>query len=281
VIGIFERAGLVNLKEELILAVSRSLKHPIIQLRSKGILVWLNSPAVEAEVAKVNLKTIFAVVLTLSISPAVAGPFEDGSAAYARGDYVSAFQLFHSLATQGNANGQYSLGFMYFNGQGVLQNFSEAMKWYRLAADQGHPIARLNLGVMHYKGQGVPQNVSEAVKWYRLAADQGNAKAQTFLGFMYFDGQGVPQNFAEAVKWYRRAADQGKAPAQLKLGVMHQEGRGVSQDFIRAHMWSNLAAAQGDQEATENRNLIAKSMTTAQIAKAQKLAREWKTSPPR
>ena len=38
---------------------------------------------------------------------------------------------------------------------------------------------------MYDEGQGVPQDYAEAVKWYRMAADQGNADAQSNLGFMY------------------------------------------------------------------------------------------------
>ena len=64
------------------------------------------------------------------------------------------------------------------------------MKWYRLAADQGDAGAQYNLGVMYDNGQGVPQNYAEAVKWYRLAADQGDASAQYNLGVMYDNGRG-------------------------------------------------------------------------------------------
>ena len=65
--------------------------------------------------------------------------------------------------------------------------------------------AQYNLGVMHYDGEGVPQDYAEAVKWYRLAADQGYANAQYNLGVMCRDGHGVPQDGAEGVKWYRLA----------------------------------------------------------------------------
>jgi uncharacterized protein len=41
-------------------------------------------------------------------------------------------------------------------------------------------------------------------------------------------------------------------------------------------MWFNLAAARGIKEAMTNRDKVAKHMTPAQIAEAQKLAREWK-----
>jgi uncharacterized protein len=60
---------------------------------------------------------------------------------------------------------------------------------------------------MYFNGQGVRQNYAEAVKWYRKAAEQGYAWAQYNLGFMYFHGQGVPQDYAEAAKWGRKAAE--------------------------------------------------------------------------
>ena len=57
---------------------------------------------------------------------------------------------------------------------------------------------------------------------------------------------------------------------------MYAEGRGVAQDYVQAHMWFYLAAAQGDAKALKNRDSIAAKMTSAQIAEAQRLAREWK-----
>ena len=77
---------------------------------------------------------------------------------------------------------------MYDNGEGVPQDYKEAVKWYRLAAEQGHAKAQYNLGLMYDNGEGVPQDYKEAVKWYRLAAEQGVASAQTNLGFMYYNG---------------------------------------------------------------------------------------------
>jgi len=86
----------------------------------------------------------------------------------------------------------------------------------------------------------------------------------------------VPQNYTEAVEWFRKAADQGNAIAQQNLGVSYANGEGVPQDYVSAHMWFNLSAAQGDANAIKNRDIIAQRMTPAQIAEAQKLAREWK-----
>jgi len=71
-------------------------------------------------------------------------------------------------------------------------------------------------------------------------------------------------------------AYQGNASAQWFFGSMYADGRDVPQDFVQAYMWFNLAAAQGFQAAVKDRDLIAQRMTPAQIAEAQKLAREWR-----
>ncbi len=125
---------------------------------------------------------------------------------------------------------------------------------------------------MYDNGQGVPQDYAMAVKWSRKAADQGYAPAQYALALMYGDGQGVPKDYA---------ADQGYAKAQNNLGVMYEDGRGVTQDYVQAHMWYNLVAAglppgENHDVAVKNRDFVAKLMTPAQIAEAQRLAREWK-----
>ena len=69
--------------------------------------------------------------------------------------------------------------------------------------------------------------------------------------------------------------------AQYNLGAMYHNGKGVPQDYAQAHMWFNLAAfrfppGERRDKAARNRDIVAERMTPAQIAEAQKLAREWK-----
>lgn len=227
-------------------------------------------------------------LLTLLLSPSLAvianpGQFEDASAAYERGDFATAFRLVKPLAEQGNAKAQYNLGVMYHNGEGVPQDYTEAMKWYQRAAELELADAHYNLGVLYHKGEGVPQDYTEAVKWFRKAAELGNAKAQYNLGVMYRKGEGVPQDNTETMKWYRKAAELGHPDAQYFLGVVYGKGEGVPQDSIQAYMWLSLAASRfsasevGKREMVViNRGIISSTMTPDQIAEAQRLAREWK-----
>ena len=91
-------------------------------------------------------------------------------------DNVPDFKETLQVAEQGNAQAQFNLGVMYANGQGVRQDYAQAVQWYRRAAEQGHAQAQNNLGVMYEQGQGVRQDSALAQEWYGKACDSGNQK---------------------------------------------------------------------------------------------------------
>ena len=110
---------------------------------------------------------------------------------------------------------------------------------------------------------------------WRPLAEQGHAKAQYRLGLSYTKGHGVSKDDAEAVKWYRKAANQGHAHGQYSLGLMYFKGLGVTQNFILAYMWFGLSAASGLKYGPSGQDRAAWHMNPAQIAEAQRLARQW------
>ena len=79
------------------------------------------------------------------IAGAVAGPWEDGMAAYNRGDYMPAIRLFRPLAEQGSAKAQHLIGVMYHKGEGVARNSVRAFAWFSLAAAHGDSDAKAKL----------------------------------------------------------------------------------------------------------------------------------------
>ena len=97
-------------------------------------------------------RALFAAVLSLWLTTSAWAGFDEGVAAYNRGDYATAFEEMLPIAEQGDANAQFNLGFMYDNGEGVPQDYAEAVRWYRLAAEQGNAFAQVNLGVMYANG---------------------------------------------------------------------------------------------------------------------------------
>ncbi len=73
---------------------------------------------------------------------------------------------------------QFRLGVMFDQGESVVQNYQEAVKYYRLATAQGHANAQASLGMMYGQGQGIPKDDVRAHMWLDLAASRGNSLAE-------------------------------------------------------------------------------------------------------
>jgi TPR repeat protein len=87
-------------------------------------------------------------------------------------------------AEQGNARGQYNLGLMYYNGEGVPQDYKKAVKWYRKSAEQGHAMAQSNLGLMYMSGTRLPQDYITGYAWISVAKANGYVTAVTPLDML-------------------------------------------------------------------------------------------------
>ena len=83
-------------------------------------------------------------------------------------------------------------------------------------------------------------------------------------------------DYDTALREFRLLANQGHAQAQVNLRIMSSQGRGVPKDSVQAYVWYTLAASQRDDLAGKFKNHLGKSMTPAQLAEGQRLAREWK-----
>jgi len=222
-------------------------------------------------------------------------------------DYEEAVKWYRLGAEQGDINAQYNLGLMYENGQGVQQDYKEAVKWYRLGAEQGGVNAQYNLGLMYSTGKGTPQSHKESIKWllkvaeqnqvvtsmkaqrliranyhqlHKQIAEEGDSYAQRFLGASYYLGLGVTQDYAEAAKWYKKAAEKEDRIAQNILGAMYAKGKGVSKDFVEAYKWFSISGKTGNGRMYKEK-IGKQKMTSAQIAKAQKLVRKWREKYPK
>jgi hypothetical protein len=113
--------------------------------------------------------TVGGVILAVQIlggAGAVAGPWEDGMAAYNRGDYVPAIKVFRAMAQQGNAKAQGVLGVMYRRGQGVSRSPVRAFLWFSRAAASGDAQAKAEL-----------REVSQAMTSEELSQARGMAQA--------------------------------------------------------------------------------------------------------
>lgn len=230
---------------------------------------------------------VWVLLLAMTSMECVAG-FNEGLNSYQAQDYPSALREFLPLANGGNAHAQFHLGVMYYEGEGVPKDYSQAGDWYRKAAEQGYAEAQLALGVMYQYGvslREVPEDYryredySKAEALIRKAAEQGFAEAQFHLGRLYYKGNVVPEDYSKAEAWYRKAAAQGHLQALNELGWSYADDFGLSaKNLVLAHIVYNLAVVISngiDTHAKDYRDNIASQLTPAQLSEAQELASQW------
>jgi len=148
------------------------------------------------------MKIIALMMLLVLAGPAYADEFDKGMQAYNNNKFTFALKSFKPLAENGDPIAQYQLGLMYGKGEGVPEDFKEAVKWTRLSADQGYDKGQYNLGVHYSRGWGVPQDNIKAIEWWTLAADQGNVYSQYDLAELYHYGHGISKDLVKAHKWF-------------------------------------------------------------------------------
>lgn len=177
-------------------------------------------------------------------------------------------------AKSGEAEAQNALGEAYYDGKGVTENLTEAVKWFTKAAEQENAKAEYNLGDCYYYGNGVQyRDREEAVKWYTKAAEHGNADAQNDLGYCYKFGEGVDRNLKKAVEWYTKAAEQGLPMAQCNLGICYENGDGVEKNLEETVKWYTKAA---NQEYARAQYLLGKAYDNGKgVAKNDSEAMKW------
>ncbi|MFO1352077.1 MAG: tetratricopeptide repeat protein [Gammaproteobacteria bacterium] len=163
-------------------------------------------------------KAWFAILAALLWQMAAdAGPEDDlkrGIEAYDRGDVVSAVAVFRKAAEQGYAPAQVRLAYILDESE---QNV-EARKWYQRAAEQGNPDGQFGLGQMYWIGEGGDKDEARAFEWISKAAEGGLTAAMRTLAVSYEQGgMGLPKDAAQAHAWLERAAEHGDRWAKQHL----------------------------------------------------------------
>ena len=173
---------------------------------------------------------------------------------------ASRVQSIQLAAEQGNAEAQFFLAGMYFEGQGIGKDERKAREWCQKAAAQGYAPAQINLGRMYADGYGgLAKDERKALEWFRKAAEQGHPIAQDIVGDAYRDGFGVAKDIKRANEWWGKAmpglrtlAEQGSPEAQSRLaGGLYCGLGGVAKDEAQAMKWLKKAAAAGYQSAQD------------------------------
>ncbi len=219
-----------------------------------------------------RLSAISLLVLAAALSWGLAGcassDYQKGIKNYQPDDPAAAVRELRPLAERGNAEAQFNLGSLYYQGWGVPQDYKEAAKWLRKAADQRHVFAQVTLGTIYADGvKGViPKDYPQALMWFIFAASQGDLEAIRLRDSMAM--RMTPAQITEAQRLAREfkpetaytklflelkaLAEQGDAAAQFNVGVASFHGQGTPRDYAGALKWFKEAARQGHALAQYN-----------------------------
>jgi hypothetical protein len=167
---------------------------------------------------------------------------------------------------------------------GSMPDYGDAERWLWLAAMQDDAEAQFWLGTGYERGDFGAIDYREALKWLRKAAAQGLPDAQFCIGQMYEYGEGFPESNSLAARWFRKAADHfawvgdrpvgGVQVAKTELAYMHRDGRLPKYD-LQAYIWFAIVDSSLDPPIDDDVKRVARHMTKAQIAQAQRMAEDW------
>lgn len=198
------------------------------------------------------------ILLTLPISllvlagplPASAG-YNEGLAAYKKGETALAVKEFLPLARAGNANAQAMLGQILMNGgKGVAKDTKAGMDWVQRATEGGNVDAQVFLAQSLFYGNfGQAKNLEAAALWFGRAARAGDKRAMLPFAQMIANGVGMPEDPAGAVPYLEKLAADDDVNAQSLLGTLAVQGKGMAQDYAKAARHLGDATRQGEQNA--------------------------------
>lgn len=132
-----------------------------------------------------------------------------------------------SVAEEGYAEAQFQLALAFANGDGVVKDLDETLKWLRKAAGDGHFEARYNLGLGLLFG---PQpDSAEASRVIGALAEDDYKPAYRVLGWMYTEGVGLRRSVKQAVRWSAKASSWREPPSPS--GVVEPWQRSFEQAY--------------------------------------------------
>ena len=179
--------------------------------------------------------------------------------AIVKNDFKRAFKILLPITENGNASANFYLGYLYFNGLGIVANEQEAkkhhlsaVKTFKEQAQNGNYEAISKLGRILADGSQF-ENIDflEELKWLKLASKNGCREASFMLGNIYNTGHKINDinksdffpiiNKKEAFKWFKISATQGMAFGMINVASYLKNGTGTEKDYKEAFKWYNIA----------------------------------------
>lgn len=163
---------------------------------------------------QVSVSLLAVMLCAPSVNADPAEDYEKGVQAYNSGDLIVAMRYLERAAQAGHAGAQVRYGYILDK----AEENEEAMKYYRLAAEAGDAEGAYSLGTMYANGDGVERDYAQARSWYEQAAENGHVEALETLGIAHHEGAlGLDKDPEYGRQLLQRAADIGSENARQLL----------------------------------------------------------------
>ena len=158
---------------------------------------------------------------------------------------VEAFELFHQLADEGDAEAMFIIGCYYDDGIWIKKSMKKAVEYYQKSAALNCSGGQYNLGIHYLRGTGIEKNMVKAFELFQKASKQGHIDALFKLSECYREGKGVEKDLMKAKEYFLMASNSKAAEINFSVGLQFYE----MQEYSRAKNWLQRAADKGIEEA--------------------------------
>lgn len=161
------------------------------------------------------------------------------------GKYQQAINALNKSVDYGNKEAFAVLGCVYAE----LEDYELAYKWFTEGFYAGSVQAMFNLGYMYFEGEYVDQDYKKAMEYFALAYEYGFEYSCYYFGAYAEYGYGDYEiDYSEAVEWYERGIEWKDTSCLVGLGRCYEVGHGVGVDKEKALLLYEQAAEHGDDE---------------------------------
>ena len=169
--------------------------------------------------------------------------------------YLELFINSNSCYGDDLGNAQFLTG-LFYTKESVVQDFTKAIEYFKLALKNGIVSSALELGKIYYEGKGVKQDKKQAEKWFAYTisddfeSEDDYALLEDYDYFGYFDE--IPELYykngelKKACEWYEKFVNNDVYELEQIISNLEDEGKS---DFSLE--LCKLFAAKGDEYAKE------------------------------
>lgn len=172
----------------------------------------------------------------------------------------TAFEKVYENTMNEKASILYENGLNYYNGTSVTrQNKKRAAVYFCMAAEKGHVLGQFNIAYMFYNGEGVERDYTEAFYWFYMVAANGNERGYYFIADFYMQGLGIiRENHAKAAVFYQKSAKMGSPAGMYNYAVLLAQGDGVEENTELALSLLRESAGRGFKQAVDAMKAVEK-----------------------